>query len=219
MSAPPATGATSRGCGRRRASRSATSTSSRPGTRTTAAGSGAVPGPAVAVPGADVPADLLLAADGGGDEVWILTHPAPATLGARALVRDRGGNRAEQLLGAALMAACGFFAGTSAAATCRSRRFSLFPLILWAFRRALADAALGGAGRGAVRAGGPEGGTYPAAAHGRSRWRSSGWRGSARRTTGAGWRSRWRSSPCCSGAARGGRACCRCCTTCGSTRA
>ncbi len=40
-------------------------------------------------------------------KVWILAHLVCGTLGARALVADRGGNAAEQLFGATVMAACG----------------------------------------------------------------------------------------------------------------
>src|SRR5206468_168178 len=70
-------------------------------------------------------------------KVWIFAHLVCGTLGARALVADRGGNAAEQLLGAAVMAACGFFAEHIGGGHLSFTPFLYLPLILWAFRRAI----------------------------------------------------------------------------------
>jgi len=78
-------------------------------------------------------------------KVWILAHLICGTLGARALVADRGGNAAEQLLGAAVMAACGFFAEHIGGGHLSFTPFLYLPLILWAFRRAIR---FGNPGRG-----------------------------------------------------------------------
>src|SRR3954454_10843795 len=42
-------------------------------------------------------------------KVWLLAHLVVGALGARALVRDRGGNELEQILGATLVVATGFW--------------------------------------------------------------------------------------------------------------
>ncbi len=95
-------------------------------------------------------------------KVWIFAHLICGTLGARALVADRGGNAAEQLLGAAVMAACGFFAEHIGGGHLSFTPFLYLPLILWAFRRGLRDVryAVVVAGLFAVTV--LEGGTYPA---------------------------------------------------------
>ena len=72
-------------------------------------------------------------------KVWIFAHLICGTLGARALVADRGGNAAEQLLGAAVMAACGFFAEHIGGGHLSFTPFLYLPLIFWAFRRARWD--------------------------------------------------------------------------------
>jgi hypothetical protein len=77
---------------------------------------------------------------GAAIKVWIITHFLAGTWGARALVRDRGGNDAEQVLGAALIAACGFVAWHTGGGHLSFTPFLFFPTILWAFRRSLADA-------------------------------------------------------------------------------
>ena len=77
---------------------------------------------------------------GAAIKVWIITHFLAGTWGARALVRDRGGNGAEQVLGAALIAACGFVAWHTGGGHLSFTPFLFFPAILWAFRRSLADA-------------------------------------------------------------------------------
>ncbi len=56
-------------------------------------------GAGVAVPGAAVPADVLLAADGGRHEGLDLRPSAGGTLGARALVADEGGGAARAAAG------------------------------------------------------------------------------------------------------------------------
>jgi len=95
-------------------------------------------------------------------KVWIVAHLICGTLGARALVADRGGNAAEQLLGAAVMAACGFFAEHIGGGHLSFTPFLYLPLIVWAFRRGLRDVryAVVVAGLFAVTV--LEGGTYPA---------------------------------------------------------
>jgi hypothetical protein len=95
-------------------------------------------------------------------KAWIVAHLVCGTLGARALVADRGGSAAEQLLGAALMAASGFFAEHIGGGHLSFTPFLYLPLILWAFRRALQDVryAVVVAGLFAVTV--LEGGTYPA---------------------------------------------------------
>lgn len=77
---------------------------------------------------------------GAAIKVWILTHFIAGALGARALIRDRGGNGAEQLLGAVIVAACGFVAWHTGGGHLSFTPFLFFPTILWAFRRSLADA-------------------------------------------------------------------------------
>ena len=95
-------------------------------------------------------------------KVWILAHLICGTLGARALVADRGGNAAEQLLGAAVMAACGFFAEHIGGGHLSFTPFLYLPLILWAFRRALRDVRYGVVVAGLFAVTVLEGGTYPA---------------------------------------------------------
>jgi hypothetical protein len=77
---------------------------------------------------------------GAAIKVWIITHLLVGTLGARALIKDRGGNEAEQILGAVLMAACGFVAWHTGGGHLSFTPFLFFPLALWAFRRSLRDA-------------------------------------------------------------------------------
>jgi hypothetical protein len=95
-------------------------------------------------------------------KVWIVAHLVCGTLGARALVADRGGSAAEQLLAAAVMAASGFFAQHIGGGHLSFTPFLYLPLILWAFRRSLRDLryAVVVAGLFAVTV--LEGGTYPA---------------------------------------------------------
>ncbi len=73
-----------------------------------------------------------------GMKVWIFAHLLAGTLGARALVADEGGGLAEQILGAAVMAACGFFAEHIGGGHLSFTPFLYLPAIVWAFRRALA---------------------------------------------------------------------------------
>ena len=95
-------------------------------------------------------------------KVWIFAHLVCGTLGARALVADRGGNAAEQLLGAAVMAACGFFAEHIGGGHLSFTPFLYLPLILWAFRRALHDVRYSVVVAGLFAVTVLEGGTYPA---------------------------------------------------------
>ena len=90
------------------------------------------------------------------------------------------------------MAACGFFAEHIGGGHLSFTPFLYLPLILWAFRRGLRDVRYGVVVAGLFAVTVLEGGTYPAPLMaGRAR-RSSVWRGSARRTIGAGWRARCR---------------------------
>jgi hypothetical protein len=95
-------------------------------------------------------------------KVWIFAHLICGTLGARALVADRGGNAAEQLLGAAVMAACGFFAEHIGGGHLSFTPFLYLPLILWGFRRALRDVRYTVVVAGLFAVTVLEGGTYPA---------------------------------------------------------
>jgi hypothetical protein len=95
-------------------------------------------------------------------KVWIFAHLVCGTLGARALVADRGGNAAEQLLAAAVMAACGFFAEHIGGGHLSFTPFLYLPLILWAFRRALHDLRYSVVVAGLFATTVLEGGTYPA---------------------------------------------------------
>jgi len=95
-------------------------------------------------------------------KVWIFAHLICGTLGARALVADRGGNAAEQLLGAAVMAACGFFAEHIGGGHLSFTPFLYLPLILWAFRRGLHDLRYSVVVAGLFAVTVLEGGTYPA---------------------------------------------------------
>jgi hypothetical protein len=74
-----------------------------------------------------------------GIKVWVFAHLLAGLLGARALIADRGGNHAEQVLGAAIMAACGFVAQHTGGGHLSFTPFLFLPLILWSFRRALVD--------------------------------------------------------------------------------
>lgn len=95
-------------------------------------------------------------------KVWILAHLVCGALGARALVADRGGNAAEQLLAATLMAASGFFAEHIGGGHLSFTPFLYLPLILWAFRRALRDVRYTVVVAGLFAVTVLEGGTYPA---------------------------------------------------------
>lgn len=75
-----------------------------------------------------------------GLKLWILVHLVFGALGARLLVRDRGGNAPEQLLAAGLVCACGFFAEHLGGGHLSFTPFLFLPWILWAFRRSLRDA-------------------------------------------------------------------------------
>lgn len=76
---------------------------------------------------------------GGGIKLWLFAHLLVGALGARALIKDRGGNGPEQLLGAVLTAACGFVAWHTGGGHLSFTPFLFLPLIIWAFRRSLFD--------------------------------------------------------------------------------
>jgi hypothetical protein len=76
---------------------------------------------------------------GAAIKVWIIAHFVAGALGARALIRDRGGNAPEQILGAVIISACGFVAWHTGGGHLSFTPFLFFPTILWAFRRSLAD--------------------------------------------------------------------------------
>lgn len=73
-------------------------------------------------------------------KVWLYAHLLAGALGARALVRDEGGNAPEQLLAAGIVTACGFCAEHFGGGHLSFTPFLLFPWILWANRRALRGA-------------------------------------------------------------------------------
>jgi hypothetical protein len=98
---------------------------------------------------------------GAAIKVWIMTHLLAGTLGARALIKDRGGNGAEQLLGAVLMAACGFVAWHTGGGHLSFTPFLFFPAVLWAFRRSLRDARWALVVAGLFALSFYEGATYP----------------------------------------------------------
>src|SRR6185369_3526405 len=98
---------------------------------------------------------------GAAIKVWILSHLLVGALGARALIKDRGGNSAEQILGAAIMAACGFVAWHTGGGHLSFTPFLFFPLVLWGFRRSLRDARWGVLVAGLFALSFYEGATYP----------------------------------------------------------
>jgi hypothetical protein len=96
-----------------------------------------------------------------GLKVWVFAHLLCGALGARALVADRGGNAAEQVLGATLMAACGFMAEHIGGGHLSFTPFLFLPLMLWALRRALADLRYAVLVAALLALADIEGGTYP----------------------------------------------------------
>jgi hypothetical protein len=96
-----------------------------------------------------------------GIKIWIFTHLLCGALGARALVVDRGGNAAEQVLGATLMAACGFMAEHIGGGHLAFTPFLFLPLIIWALRRALRDIRYAVLVAALFALADIEGGTYP----------------------------------------------------------
>ncbi len=96
-----------------------------------------------------------------GIKVWVLAHLLCGALGARALVADRGGNAAEQVLGATLVAACGFMAEHIGGGHLAFTPFLFLPLILWALRRALRDVRYAVLVAALFALADIEGGTYP----------------------------------------------------------
>jgi hypothetical protein len=96
-----------------------------------------------------------------GIKLWVFTHIVAGMLGMVALVRDRGGNRAEQVLAATLVGACGFVAEHFGGGHLSFTSFCLFPIILWAFRRSLADLRYIVVAAGLFALADIQGGTYP----------------------------------------------------------
>jgi hypothetical protein len=96
-----------------------------------------------------------------GLKVWVFAHLLCGALGARALVADRGGNAAEQVLGATLMAACGFMAEHIGGGHLAFTPFLFLPLILWALRRSLRDLRYAVLVAGLFALAEIEGATYP----------------------------------------------------------
>lgn len=96
-----------------------------------------------------------------GLKAWVLAHLTCGVLGARALVADRGGNAAEQVLGATLMAACGFMAEHIGGGHLAFTPFLFLPLILWALRRSLRDIRYAVLVAGLFALAEIEGATYP----------------------------------------------------------
>lgn len=70
-------------------------------------------------------------------KLWLYLHLLAGALGARAMVRDEGGNGPEQVLAAAVVTACGFCAEHFGGGHLSFTPFLLFPWLLWANRRAL----------------------------------------------------------------------------------
>ena len=97
-----------------------------------------------------------------GMKVWILAHLMAGTLGARALVADEGGGLPEQILGAALMAACGFYAEHIGGGHLSFTPFLYLPLIVWGFRRSLRNLRYAVLVAALMATTVLEGGTYPA---------------------------------------------------------
>ncbi|HVZ86396.1 MAG TPA: hypothetical protein VHG72_05470 [Polyangia bacterium] len=95
-------------------------------------------------------------------KVWILAHLVIGALGARALVADRGGNAAEQILAATVTAACGFFAEHIGGGHLSFTSFLYLPFIVWAFRRSLRDLRYAVMVAALFALTVIEGGTYPA---------------------------------------------------------
>jgi hypothetical protein len=96
-----------------------------------------------------------------GLKVWVFAHLLCGALGARALVADRGGNAAEQVLAGVLMACCGFVAEHIGGGHLAFTPFLFLPLILWALRRALRDVRYAVAVAALLALADIEGGTYP----------------------------------------------------------
>jgi hypothetical protein len=96
-----------------------------------------------------------------GIKVWVIVHLLCGALGARALVADRGGNAAEQVLGATLMAACGFMSEHIGGGHLSFTPFLFLPLMLWALRRALRDVRYAILVAALLALADIEGGTYP----------------------------------------------------------
>jgi hypothetical protein len=97
-----------------------------------------------------------------GMKVWILAHLLAGTLGARALIADEGGGVPEQILGAAVMAACGFYAEHIGGGHLSFTPFLYLPAIVWGFRRALRDPRYAVLVAALLATTVLEGGTYPA---------------------------------------------------------
>lgn len=73
-------------------------------------------------------------------KLWLYLHLLAGAFGARALVRDQGGNGAEQVLAAGVLTACGFCSEHFGGGHLSFTPFLLFPWLLWAHRRAMAGA-------------------------------------------------------------------------------
>ncbi|HEX3309144.1 MAG TPA: hypothetical protein VHS32_23085, partial [Streptosporangiaceae bacterium] len=96
-----------------------------------------------------------------GIKLWLFTHILTGMLGAVALVADRGGNRAEQVLAATIVGASGFIAEHFGGGHLAFTSFCFFPVILWAFRRALTDLRYVVVAAGLFALADIQGGTYP----------------------------------------------------------
>ena len=94
-------------------------------------------------------------------KTWVFVHLLAGVLGARALIADRGGNAAEQVLGAALMGASGFVAQHTGGGHLAFTPFLLLPVVLWSFRRALTDLRYVVVTAGLFALAQIEGGVYP----------------------------------------------------------
>lgn len=94
-------------------------------------------------------------------KTWLLAHLFAGALGARALVREQGANRPEQILAAALTVACGFCGEHFGGGHLSFTPFLFFPWLLLGQRRALRDARWGVLVAALLALVVYEGGTYP----------------------------------------------------------
>lgn len=96
-----------------------------------------------------------------GMKLWLWAHLLVGALGARALLRHHGANTPEQVLGAALVAACGFCSEHFGGGHLSFTPFLFLPWALLGHRRALADARWSVLTAAALALAVWEGGTYP----------------------------------------------------------
>ncbi len=96
-----------------------------------------------------------------GMKLWLWVHLLVGALGARALLRHHGANIPEQVLGAALVAACGFCSEHFGGGHLSFTPFLFLPWVLLGHRRALTDARWSVLTATVLAFAVWEGGTYP----------------------------------------------------------